>query len=298
MFVNMTKQTCPICLKTEKLIVVANRLWDSARRKIVCCSGCGVYYLNPMMTNKELRVLYAKYEAYTKRREPSIQAFRTLRQRQKIEAGRQLKYIRPYLRKSQRILEVGASYGAFSRLITPFVKDVIAVEPGPAARARLSRAKISNYKTIGDIPCDDKFNAVAMFHTIEHLNDPVNYLKNLRSLIAPGALVFIETPNLDDSLLTLYQIPEFFKFYFREEHCFYFTPKTLQTVFWQAGFRHEKTLLVQRYGIANHLHWLITGKSGGDKRLARIFADTDVAYRAELVKNGISDTIFSIFRTS
>jgi len=47
------------------------------------------------------------------------------------------------------------------------------------------------------IPQDQQFDVIYMGQSIEHVNDPVNVLRRLRLLLAPGGVLVMSTPNLD-----------------------------------------------------------------------------------------------------
>jgi len=70
--------------------------------------------------------------------------------------------------------------------------------------------------------------------------------------------LYIELPNLDDVLLSLYDIPEYADFYYREPHLSYFSKKTLEDLVDKAGFEGVVGN-VQRYNIFNHLQWQMNG---------------------------------------
>ena len=51
-----------------------------------------------------------------------------------------------------------------------------------------------------------------MFHVIEHLKDPVNLLKKASHFLKDDSKIFLEIPNADDVLLSLYKSKDFSKF--------------------------------------------------------------------------------------
>jgi len=258
---------------------------------------CGTVSIDPMPSDAELVCFYAKYQEYIRNREPNANSYRELRVRQAAEAKRQIRQLRPYLRKTDDVCEIGASFGAFLSVVRPLVRSVCAVEPGAGERRALNAIGIPTVSSIEHLKNrQGYFSMVALFHTIEHLNNPVAFLKSIRGLLRTDGKVVIETPNINDPLIRLYDSVPFQNFYYRNEHCFYFSPKTMKTVFRRAGFKHAETMLVQRYGLANHLTWLRYGRPGGDPTIDKIVRNADGEYRAGLIDSGMSDTFVAVFR--
>ena len=95
----------------------------------------------------------------------------------------------------------------------------------------------------------DHFDTIAIFHTLEHISDPITFLKNAKKLLNPKGMVVIEVPNCDDFNLRLNKAYE--EFYWERAHIHYFNPKTLSHVLDRSGF-NSKIIGVQRYSIEKH----------------------------------------------
>jgi len=101
-----------------------------------------------------------------------------------------------------------------------------------------------------------------MFDVLEHIEDPINFLKTVRKYIKPNGLVYIEVDNINDSLLSVYGVKEYADFYYREPHLFYFGPHTLKGVAERSGFT-GKIKSLQQYNFLNQINWILTGKPQG-----------------------------------
>ena len=50
--------------------------------------------------------------------------------------------------------------------------------------------------TLDEFETDDKFDLVFMSHVIEHVLDPVATVAKIRTLLKPGGVLYLETPNV------------------------------------------------------------------------------------------------------
>lgn len=78
--------------------------------------------------------------------------------------------------------------------------------------------------------CDPVPNLVVSRHVIEHVPDPVTFLRAIRAGVPEGTPVFIETPDIDWVL----RGGVFFDFYY--EHCSLFAQSTLALALERTGF--------------------------------------------------------------
>lgn len=249
-----------------------------------------------MMTKKEAKIFYAAkgYQARLKRI-PAKDKSGFLEKKLRISAHRQVELLKKYFKKSVLLCDIGASKGYFLFAAKPYVKDVVAIEPGEEEAAELRAKNIKRYPLLEAVPASTRFDTVSMFHMFEHINEPFSYLKELKRHLAPGARVFVEVPNADDALAGRYHCEPFRKFYFQSMHCFYYNEASLTKVFKESGFTKIKCLYIQRYPFANHLQWLLRGKPGGNAEYENKFKKINSAYADILQAERITDTLVCIF---
>jgi len=104
-----------------------------------------------------------------------------------------------WLKQGNRILDIGCGVGEFIRFAEQYY-TCVGFEPNQAAALR-ARKKVAskivsrlNLKTISIA----EFNCVTMFDVIEHLENPLEFLRAIQSiyLVANGIVAFT-TPNVD-----------------------------------------------------------------------------------------------------
>lgn len=140
-----------------------------------------------------------------------------------------------------------------------------------------------------------KFDLVTMFHVIEHLYLPHEDLIKIYGVLKAGGLIAIETPNCNDALLKLYKSESFSNFTYWSHHPMLHSHHSLKGLVESNGFRVIENHGVQRYGLANHLYWLLQGKPGGHELMESYFnEDTNTAYANDLKKVNLNDTIWLV----
>lgn len=98
-----------------------------------------------------------------------------------------------------KLLDVGCGNGNFIVMMQKLGWDVLGVEPDAKA-AMIAKKRLGALVTIGTLadaaPMADSFDAVTAHHVIEHMHDPIGFLReSLRALKAGGTLV-VTTPNI------------------------------------------------------------------------------------------------------
>lgn len=104
--------------------------------------------------------------------------------------------------KGKRVLDLacGEGYGA-QTLARAGARSVVGVDANPEAhehaRLRYQAPGLSFERGLVESWGEDaSFDVVAFLQTIEHVQDPVAVLAHVHSLLAPGGVAFVSTPNL------------------------------------------------------------------------------------------------------
>ncbi|MGH9372574.1 MAG: class I SAM-dependent methyltransferase [Vicinamibacterales bacterium] len=255
------------------------------------CAGCGLVFYWPRPSASELAEYYAT--EYRREYDAGV-AVEAAYQDAILEARARAARARPLLTTRTRLLEVGASCGAFLEAVRPFVTAVTGVEPGHEHREWGRRHLDLEMVADAGVLRDRRFDVIAMFHTLEHLPDPVRDLRELAGLLAAGGHVVLEVPNVEDALATMYPTPAFLNFYYQRAHLYYFSPATLARTITAAGGKGTVTGL-QRYDLSNHLRWLQTGAPGGHGHFSSVLtSEVNSAYAEALIRVGKSDTLWAV----
>ncbi|MDD1659595.1 MAG: class I SAM-dependent methyltransferase [Methanomicrobiales archaeon] len=167
-------------------------------------------------------------------------------------------------------LEVGCASGYFLVTIREDVGSVAGVETHRLLRESCESRGIPVHETLQEIG-EGTFSRIFAFFVLEHLGDPLAFLTEAKRILVPGGKIFIVVPNVEDALLSLYDIPAFRSFYFTPAHQFYYSRMTLGSLFEKAGLPQHEILPKQRYDLSNHIHWMTAGKPGGVGKYNHVF---------------------------
>jgi 2-polyprenyl-3-methyl-5-hydroxy-6-metoxy-1,4-benzoquinol methylase len=101
----------------------------------------------------------------------------------------------------KRVLDMACGEGYGSEVLSRGAATVVGVDANPEAhehaRLRYARQNLTFERglveTFGE---PGSFDAVVFLQTIEHVQDPTAVLAHFRSLLAPGGVVYVTTPNV------------------------------------------------------------------------------------------------------
>ena len=195
--------------------------------------------------------------------------------------------------QNRRWLDIGTGTGGLLDLAGGGCARVVAVEPQPVARTALQAAGYDVHADVCEIR-GQSFDLITLFHVFEHLPHPIDFLRSLKRLLASGGRICIEVPHARDLLIEFLMNEPFIKFTLWSEHLILHSRASLQRFVEESGLRCRDVAGIQRYPLANHLHWLAKGKPGGHDIWAQLSdPDIDRAYATMLARLDHTDTLLA-----
>lgn len=111
---------------------------------------------------------------------------------------RELEILGRYRQSGASSLEVGCGDGYSTMLLAPLFPGMEVIEPAAGnielLRRRLPGITVHNC-LLEDFPTSRKFDRLFFLNVIEHVEDPVASLRQLRCLLRDEGLIFISAPN-------------------------------------------------------------------------------------------------------
>jgi 2-polyprenyl-3-methyl-5-hydroxy-6-metoxy-1,4-benzoquinol methylase len=280
-------QTCYLCQASE-FSRLPGQVRDNAELKILECKSCGLVSLDSF--DHIQAGYYEDSGMHAGEGEISVQQWL----RESSVDDRRRRDMISAAATGRDVLDFGAGAGGFAELIREYAATVAVVEPESRLSARYDGLGIKRYQDVADLPADPAFDLITMFHVMEHLADPRAMLKDLAARLKPGGRIVIEVPAAHDALLRLYESEAFSRFTYWSCHLFLFTNETMRDLLLQAGLKVNFIKQIQRYSVANHMHWLSRGRPGGHQQWSFLDSpELHAAYEKQLASLGLCDTIIA-----
>jgi len=276
----------------------SERVRDNEFLNVFQCSSCGLISLSDFS-----HISNEFYESSTMRRGDAEQQIAEILEASKNDDERRFEYVKKkkeLFKKEKVVLDYGCGAGGFLLNLSKLIdkSKLYGIEIEDMTRRFLNDSGIKVVKSVEEYKKNvgQKVDFVSMFHVLEHLPDPKKCLIELRSILTDTAKIFIEVPNADDALLSIYKCESFANFVFWSPHLYTFNIKSFEIMAKETGYSLKNIKQIQRYPISNHLYWLKEGKPNGHK-MFDIFNYDRLSYEYEKVlrKNKICDTLMVEF---
>lgn len=223
----MLHTSCLICKSPE-----LEKLKGFVKFSLVKCTDCGFVFMQQIPTAQELA---AHYNTYSYDREQYLSPI-TIKN-YNILLDEFEKY-----RSTNRLLDVGCGMGFFLEQAKKRGWEVYGTEYSPKA-IEINRAKGINMLE-GQLNSAaftvKEFDVITSFEVMEHINNPLEEVKHINTLLRKGGLFYCTTPNFNS--LLRYYLKENYNVISYPEHLSYYTKKTLNKLLTENGFRQLKTL--------------------------------------------------------
>jgi len=279
--------TCLLCGIGAPPAILSDRLRDDASgtHQVSRCSTCGHVQLHPLPADEADKEFYDA-DRQARAIIPEFD-FEVWREKCREDTERRLGWLQRVRKAPARVLDIGSGYG--------FFVDACTAAGYRATGSDLSRQRVelarSNLR--GEFACGlvdaafvaghrGRFDAVTVFHVLEHLPRPAEFLQRCRELLASAGVLLIEVPNLADALLA--ENGAYRGFYWQRAHLSYFDPARLELLLRRSGFDGFRVAGVQRYGLRNLLNWADAGKpqleAAPPRRPSALVDNVEALYRS------------------
>jgi SAM-dependent methyltransferase len=141
-------------------------------------------------------------------------------------------------RKRQgKLLDIGAGTGAFVAYMQQKGWEVTGLEPDETARERARtdhRVQLLDTDELSRLPADS-FDAVTLWHVLEHVHALHAYIEQLKTLIRRDGRIFIAVPNYTSYDARVYG--EAWAAYDVPRHLYHFSPDAMERLLEQHGLQ-------------------------------------------------------------
>src|SRR6478672_2018410 len=222
---------CPLCHGEERDFPFEL----SHGYRVARCQSCGTHYLYPRLSEDAMQLVY-RAPTYYKGGESGYADTSYFDQETALRATfkRLLRNLQKRGMTGGDLLEVGCGYGYLLDEARPYFRRRAGTDfsPEAASRARETGADVF-VGGIEQLPREAMFDTALAIQVIEHIYDPLGFMKQLRAHLKPGGFIVLATPDIGGALRKLmgrswpsFKIPE---------HVVYFDFDTLHKLMKEAG---------------------------------------------------------------
>ena len=217
--------------------------YEALARSWIRCLGCGLIRQSNILDTAETAKLYMLFRDRTIRSENPDEYFDRITSlpADESENHQRCVWLENDLPTSGKVLDIGCGGGVFLHQFVRYFGqgwDVAGIEPTVdyaelATRrlgTRIESGMFDEYQFVGN-----SFDLITINHVLEHVIDPIAFLKTAVRLLKPNGMVFIETPEQSDFGF----LPETHD-RFSLQHNWYFRLVDLESIGRQVGLESVK----------------------------------------------------------
>jgi SAM-dependent methyltransferase len=247
---------CPLCGNhATRLLAESVRFERMAR--VLRCENCTLVFLDQASFKFPAEFYqHAYHQTYLTHVDPEMLDPGRHYDKMCIASKPWVDKLRSMLSGTEVVLDVGCSTGHILTGIRDRAAQVFGHELN---RIEIAYCRDRHNLDVSDTPLNERFqfgsfDYVLLMFVLEHIGEPLEFLRYLKQFLKPTGKLIILVPNVEDALLQFFSIPAFAGFYFCIEHLFYYSPKTIRELFDRTGLEGSIETL-QEYPITNHLNW-------------------------------------------
>jgi 2-polyprenyl-3-methyl-5-hydroxy-6-metoxy-1,4-benzoquinol methylase len=245
---------CMLCGNTGLDFV--NSLRDDETHWAAKCKACGHVQLTPLPTEEEENCYYQTNKLYSISKMNDDQLVLKLAQLVDIQLEI-TKAITPP--PHCKLIEIGSGYGLFLDRARAAGYDVDGVEISEDKQLYCENRfgiKPLNFNLVSQNSPKElygHYDVAVMFFLLEHIPNPVEFLKRTGNLLKKNGKVIILVPNVNEYMKQYCK--EYNDFHYLRPHLSYFSADVLLKVLSDSGFSNIKIYGKQQYSIENAIHW-------------------------------------------
>lgn len=191
------------------------------------------------------------------------------------------------------VADIGCGCGAFLDFLKGVASNIVAIEPSEAYRKVMDKKGFHTYAYSEEATVDwkNKIDVITSFDVIEHVKDPMGFLKECYYLLQEGGQAVIGTPTDAPVMRSLLGETYEKQLLFSTQHLWIFSEKTLKMMAESAGYQEISVKYFQRYGVQNLLGWLREKSPNADLHEKWVSDALDRVWKAEAESQGMADYI-------
>ena len=222
---------CPICMCTD---------FTPREMGLWACNQCSIVFSPSIWQPQANEILEDEWfgENYRPVTSSWVRTFESLNNRRTLARLSRAKA------PGNRLLEVGVGSGSFLQAAQNNGLNVVGCDLSKAIVSRVNQEFGIEMQcaSLSDIPGEGRFDIIVMNHVLEHVSDPVGFLRDAFRLLSPGGIIHLSVPNQASWEAKL---PGWTSY--EPYHLLYFNPIALRHVVTEASFSIEKEMTYEPF---------------------------------------------------
>lgn len=238
----MNKEICPICSNSSNIDYSAyNELsLDSAPKKfqVLKCSYCGFRWLTPPAEPEDFNNFYSAgyYANQTHGGQPLDERTESLSVCYQETIDKFLK-----LGLKGKLLDVGCGRGEFLSIALKSYNQIEGIEPSPYGAEIANDLGITIHNGLLSELHERKltYDGIHCCHVLEHVPNVNAFMQDIKNVLNPGGIVYIEVPIQFDGILDIADRIRNKKHEYSDysiHHHYFFTPKSIKLLMEKFNF--------------------------------------------------------------
>ncbi len=220
---------CPVCGSTDRTLI--HSIGDPYRSNR--CRSCGQAYLSPRLTESAMAARYGSAD-YFSGGESGYASYASQELSLRMTFRRLLKWTRKRSWTGGDFLDVGCGYGYLLDEAKPYFNRRVGTDLSLEAVERAREvADLVAQGGVEALPRELSFQVVTCFHVIEHVYDPIAFVRAIVDRLAPHGRLILSTPDFGSGWRRL--LGRRWPSYKPPEHVTYFDRRTLESLMLKAG---------------------------------------------------------------
>ncbi len=235
---------CPSCGSTDlrKELSAKDHTVSQKEFSIIECGDCHLRFTQDVPDANSIGHYYRSenYISHTNTSKGLVNRLYHLVRKQTL-AGKHRLIVTATRREKGKLLDIGAGTGAWAAYMQQRGWEAVGLEPDESAReiaAELHSIRLLPADQLYSLPADS-YDAITLWHVLEHVHDLHIYLDQLRKLLRRGGILFIAVPNYTSYDAAHYK--RSWAAYDVPRHLYHFSPDAMELLLQQHGFHLQAT---------------------------------------------------------
>jgi len=202
------------------------------------CNACTARFTQDVPAEKEIGSYYASesYVSHSGTKKGIVNKLYHMVRQRTLRSKRKL-VINATGKANGTILDIGCGTGAFLHNMQEAGWNITGLEPDDIARSKANEL----YSIAPQDPSKlfelqpGSYNAITMWHVLEHVHNLHGYLQKINELLAPGGRVFIAVPNYTSYDAAAYK--EHWAAWDVPRHLYHFSPASMEQLLNKFGLK-------------------------------------------------------------